>query len=1674
MKKIKVLFAFIAIMFFVFQSNAQFFDPDELIDWHDPNYVEDTTKTTAWSFFGKTMTPKDSIRFLIIYAGFTNDFDFNSDSISPWPYLNPDDNNSIGTSFPRNPEQFIYSDINQFSDTATDRSISNFFYTMSMQKDSSFKVMADIFPERINVPLDSVTAWLYDPFAVLTKRVFDTIQSRYPTFDWSKYDNRKTKTSSFINDDRFYNPDYDIDYVIISFRYARPDSLQIPDSIRHIWYAYGKAGAYADIYDYTFHNPVTNENYKIKNGFTVFKGINSIPSLKNTFVHEWAHSAFDSPHVSGANGVVGQHYYASSGWNMCNNGIVVFNCSNAWERWWLNWTDIKYDLTDVADNGIYEIEDFITTGDAIRIKIPYVNNQYLWLEYHSGENTFDHKDLFQNLGNGPAPESPVGLVAYIENIGDNRNNTSIFTSGANGIKTIDMQGNYDYSTDISNYETWVRWWDNRAYNFNIIEENPYGSNNALAGVRMDYYTNTNDNIPNGNIDLSTHTNSSSLRNEKFLLFKLNNEYVDGPMGANIAFAENQEFNVHSNPALFNYQTFNRTSQKLSPIYLHGINIKLISYTGNSAIVQVEFNNYLIDNSVRMCGDIILVENVPLILQSNKTLSIDKSNTAQRENLLNGEFINPTIFTCNENSTFTQQANSTVIVKNESTLKLKSGSTYIIENGATLLIKGGCTLETEACSKIVINGTGRIFFEDQAYSCIAEGTILDFENGLQNYEQDGDIIACVGNISVYDVLPPSYSITTSTNWTNKNYQINRSLEIKQGGILNIIGGNIRCLENSKVEVLSGGKLIIDGATLTSSTYCDNKMWQGIYLTGDQTAHQSATTQPVIELTNGAVIENSVNGVFAGSVENPGNVGGGIIYADNVTFKNCGTGISMQSYHNFNPSNPSVETNNLSHIYKCTFETNAGYYNFDDKPYAGIALWDVKGIDIKGNTFINSAPESITPGYRGYGVAITGADCTIEGYCNDPFISPCDDLTPNTFTSLYKGIYNTSTSNNSNIKIDGNEFTNNLTAIDLRTLTDGIVSRNIINLSTKGNYGIYLNTCRGYTIEENTITGNNNYYGIYVYNSVSLEDEIYKNTISNVNFGIYANKNSTLQLKCNKFNYNNYHVYATNNGLYRYQGSSSLATGNEFLPQCSLTQKELYAINMDVRSISYYYFDNSVEDEEPLCHTSYVSLFRIENENTCPSHLGGGLPQDDAELIALRSTITGQETELASLVDGGNTQITINQIENVEEGEEIKLMNALLSKSPFLSDTALIKTAVEEEVLPEVVITNVLVANPQAAKSMEVQIALDNRVTPMPVYLRDAIDQGLTLISEKEVLETGIFDNKLAKSKVISSLITKYQNDTLTDQSSEIEEILLGENNLNYDYQLIEHYISKNKLAEAEQLFNSLPSKYQFSADELTEYQEMSQLLEIEFDLENRNYFNLSEIQKNTIYSLAENGITRASMISRGIIFLVDTVEYPDEEIVIEKTMTTNETSTYNHKLTLELSPNPATDYFVAAYDLGTEKFSSAQFKIYNSDNQQAYNQEITISAYQLLIETTAFEPGVYVCKLYSDNIEIAKEPIIIKADQITEIINEQQIEELMNNEGFFLVYPNPAKDLVTICTNEVENSTIEIYDNIGRKVYQTSVNKSITEVPVNNFETGIYIIQLMNGNNVLKTVKLVVE
>src|SRR5690606_1914366 len=125
-------------------------------------------------------------------------------------------------------------------------------------------------------------------------------------------------------------------------------------------------------------------------------------------------------------------------------------------------------------------------------------------------------------------------------------------------------------------------------------------------------------------------------------------------------------------------------------------------------------------------------------------------------------------------------------------------------------------------------------------------------------------------------------------------------------------------------------------------------------------------------------------------------------------------------------------------------------------------------------------------------------------------PCTNYDESYFIDLTTGIFANNSSNRSQIAdISRTNFDNLWRSIYLNNMEPPVVILNNIDVGMNlahplfYSYGLYLNNCSGYTVENNDFTTTHNgYVGVYVNNSGTAANEVYRNDFSNLVVGSQA--------------------------------------------------------------------------------------------------------------------------------------------------------------------------------------------------------------------------------------------------------------------------------------------------------------------------------------------------------------------------------------------------------------------------------------------------------------------------------------------------------------------------------------------------------------------------------------------
>jgi hypothetical protein len=82
-------------------------------------------------------------------------------------------------------------------------------------------------------------------------------------------------------------------------------------------------------------------------------------------------------------------------------------------------------------------------------------------------------------------------------------------------------------------------------------------------------------------------------------------------------------------------------------------------------------------------------------------------------------------------------------------------------------------------------------------------------------------------------------------------------------------------------------------------------------------------------------------------------------------------------------------------------------------------------------------------------------------------------------------------------------------------------------------------------------------------------------------------------------------------------------------------------------------------------------------------------------------------------------------------------------------------------------------------------------------------------------------------------------------------------------------------------------------------------------------------------------------------------------------------------------------------------------------------------------------------------------------------------EVSSIDNQLLLYPNPAKDLVTFANLPLGETQIKVFDLSGKEVFTKHINAETTTINTTNFANGVYLVRINYNGNVAHK-KLVVN
>ena len=719
-------------------------------------------------------------------------------------------------------------------------------------------------------------------------------------------------------------------------------------------------------------------------------------------------------------------------------------------------------------------------------------------------------------------------------------------------------------------------------------------------------------------------------------------------------------------------------------------------------------------------------------------------------------------------------------------------------------------------------------------------------------------------------------------------------------------------------------------------------------------------------------NAIQQKSSGGFEQIGYPSGGVIKAELATFRNNKTGVELCPYRNGNKGN-------RSDFKACTFITTDSLLNAELPAYLlkldGVNTLKIKGTSFKNRYFKN---QSMLPVYRqrGTGIYCYNSSMEIDSLHETAAIFGIDSVYKPVFENMRYGIYAINSSlGYAKVNLAKAQFySNNFGAYfsGFREVNPLDINHNCYSLNSNFGadtiYCLYLDHCSGYKVTKNSfdasgVSNTVKKLGIIVNNSGARTNYIYNNGPfkqftnalqgQNINHGIYLPDGwdpgavpleTGLHFICNDFDFCkndiiiNQNSAAIYNGIDYYQKNCAgvpndqKPSGNTFTSDLS---SGIHSKDIDndeyVNNIQYSYHHSGPANTRLKPLQSLITnpnkvildeMFSSAYSKTasCPDsfypvlnldELREGITQSDYKIDSLMSL-------LSILTDNGSTDSLANVVINGTPPQSYDIYQNLLNISPYLSDTVLKTSIIHEEVLPNAMLRDVMVANPQSAKNEDLLTTLDNRFYPMPDSLWDEILSGQDTIGAMERLEGEVRGWIQNRDVYFNSLINLFVIDPVYSASGDsLISALQNDHHLGSRYNLIEYNLSTHNFSMASDILEDIPFDFPLTAEDQVSCRDFGTLIPLLEQLVNdtTGYKPPDSIQCLALLSLADHE-NLPGMYARNFLVYAGYLNYY-EPVILETTLKTSKTlHHYGRKIELfsdiKIYPNPCNDYLIIDY------------------------------------------------------------------------------------------------------------------------------------------------------------------
>lgn len=835
-----------------------------------------------------------------------------------------------------------------------------------------------------------------------------------------------------------------------------------------------------------------------------------------------------------------------------------------------------------------------------------------------------------------------------------------------------------------------------------------------------------------------------------------------------------------------------------------------------------------------------------------------------------------------------------------------------------------------------------------------------------------------------------NINTNTN-VNTNAFASGTITIKSGNTLTVTS-TLSLAPEAKIIVEPNAKLIVNGGTITSA--CPNEFWGAIFVMGNKNQPQTEQYQGYVELNN-AIIENATNAISTWYPDN-WNTTGGIIKANNTTFRNNLRSVEFMSYHNLNPSGN--EMPNQSYFTNCTFVWDENLFANDKTELSHVTMWDVNGVKFtkcyfskadeydEDNTILTHGIVSELSGFNVSGLFNSHKILEKSKFSNLTYGVRAGNLenktfrvTSSVFDTNFCGVFSSWTNN---FNVTGCDF-------NIRPDYEPFVNPNVDYIKTAA-IGIFSDFSTRYKIANNNFYGLSfpmysvppgNTVGVGIRNSGEDPNAVNNNTFVNLYGGSQAlGKNRSendkvkvgLKYYCNNFENSMYGLYVTKYntndpniyGICEEQRTLSVPALNFF--KDNMTD----ICNKNCPKIFYSYSSNISNTNPTLCNTNVIPIDIQTEENNC-GIIGDRTTREDWYTYkeALESQYVLLLYNYNNLLDGGQKDVLLDKLSDGWDGDVWALREEYLKASPYLS-VEVLKEMVQSEKLPLAVCTEILLSNPEATQKDEFKEFIYNEQTYLTPLAVSLIEESWENKTFRASVESNLSDKFTELENASRSIIDIILNDTTGININEYRGILSEMRSTTSKFELADSYIGKQEYSSARNVLINLQENENY-AEEINDY--------LQYTNEVEKVENPYLLSQEVLSDLAEHNTivgrkAKSMLYFKGINTDYHPIVLNMEDDPEEKSVRIKGSLSDLASIAITISPNPAKDYISLTYDLPTKQIYT--LKIYDNKGIELFAKTLNGNKGMQTIDLKNFSSGLYYYNVTNNKGIIKSDKLII--------------------------------------------------------------------------------------------------